>query len=570
MDARNRNLSQWFTRVRTGQLQLPRFQRFEAWGTRQVAELVQTMIDRLPAGAVLVLEVGDKSPFHHRPLVGVEPTERMTELLLDGQQRLTAATRALLDDYPDHTYFIDIRQVDIDEDGSTDYRVVPQGRWWRKNPKDPGPPLRFPLWCDDPRQVLGRELIPLKLLAPDDESLWKHWLQAATEGDPARYTALIETIMDLRSRIAHFNLPYLALPVESSEAVVLNVFVKLNTSATPLTAFDIVVARVEQEAGSSLHDLVAALEGQVPGLARYIAPEDVVLQAAALLQGKRPTQREFVFMDFERMISDWPRIVAGAERTVEFLVQNRLPDGARLPTEVILAPLMALWAHATKGPDHEGFARTLLTRYAWRAFATSRYEVAAATSVFQDYQGLLPALQAGDPDRITAPIFSLPLPVVEELLISGWPKRRERLARAILASSFQDGAHDIADGAELTPMSAPKREYHHLFPVAFLKDGGVPEADTFRALNCALISWRTNRTISAKAPVDYLRERANAAALGEAEVRQRLATHGIDYDRLAAGDYESFLRDRAESVLGRLQQLTGASSPSTTEASAPN
>lgn len=559
MDARNRNLSQWFTRVRTGQLQLPRFQRFEAWGTRQVAELMQTMIDRLPAGAVLVLEVGDKAPFHHRPLEGAGgATERMTELLLDGQQRLTAATRALLDDYPDHTYFVDIREVDLDEDGSTDFRVIPQGRWWRKDVKNPGgPALRFPLWCDDPRQVLGRGLIPLRLLAPDDEATWKQWLQAATAGDPERYTLLIETIMDLRSRISHFNLPYLALPVESSEAVVLNVFVKLNTSSTPLTAFDIVVARVEQEAGSSLHDLVASLEGQVPGLARYIAPEDVVLQAAALLQGKRPTQREFVFMDFERMIADWPRIVSGAERTVESLAQNRVPDGTRLPTEVVVAPLIALWAHATDGPDHEGFVRTLLRQYLWRAFATSRYEVAAATSVFQDYQGLLPAVRGSDPTLIAAPIFSTPLPVLEELLIAGWPKRRERLARAVLAASFLGGAHDIADGAELTHENAPKREYHHLFPVAFLRERGVPEPDTYRALNCALISWRTNRTISAKAPVEYLRERVNAAALGESEVRARLGTHAIDYDQLAAGDYEAFIRARAESVLDTFRAMAG-------------
>jgi uncharacterized protein with ParB-like and HNH nuclease domain len=91
MEARNRNLADWFARVGSGQIQLPRFQRFEAWGSREVADLLQTVVDELPAGAVLVLEIGDEPPFHHRPLAGAPaPTERMTELLLDGQQRLTA------------------------------------------------------------------------------------------------------------------------------------------------------------------------------------------------------------------------------------------------------------------------------------------------------------------------------------------------------------------------------------------------------------------------------------------------------------------------------------------------
>jgi hypothetical protein len=56
MDARNRSLDDWFTRIRTGQVRLPRFQRFEAWGPSEVTDLLQTVVDELPAGAVLVLE----------------------------------------------------------------------------------------------------------------------------------------------------------------------------------------------------------------------------------------------------------------------------------------------------------------------------------------------------------------------------------------------------------------------------------------------------------------------------------------------------------------------------------
>src|SRR5258706_13032381 len=142
MDARYPNLSAWLTRVRPGQVQLPRFQRFEAWGSREVADLLQTVIDGLPAGAVLTLEVGDNPPFKYRPLQGVgAPTERMTEMLLDGQQRLTALWRSLTDNYPDHTYFVDIRDIDADEDGRRDFRIAPVARWWRGD-------RRFPVWCD--------------------------------------------------------------------------------------------------------------------------------------------------------------------------------------------------------------------------------------------------------------------------------------------------------------------------------------------------------------------------------------------------------------------------------------
>jgi len=39
MDARNRSLAEWFTRIASGQIQLPRFQRFEAWGHREIDDL---------------------------------------------------------------------------------------------------------------------------------------------------------------------------------------------------------------------------------------------------------------------------------------------------------------------------------------------------------------------------------------------------------------------------------------------------------------------------------------------------------------------------------------------------
>jgi hypothetical protein len=67
---------------------------------------------------------------------------------------------------------------------------------------------------------------------------------------------------------------------------------------------------------------------------------------AALLQGKRSTSRELVFLDFERMVTEWPTIVSGAEKLVAFLAEESVIDGARLPSEVVLAPLTVLWANA--------------------------------------------------------------------------------------------------------------------------------------------------------------------------------------------------------------------------------
>lgn len=107
MEARNRSLNDWFARIR--QVVLPRFQRFEAWTHRMVAGLLDTVLRELPAGALLVLEVGDEEPFVSRVMVGApENGDKIVEHLLDGQQRLTALWRSLTDNYPDRTYFVEM------------------------------------------------------------------------------------------------------------------------------------------------------------------------------------------------------------------------------------------------------------------------------------------------------------------------------------------------------------------------------------------------------------------------------------------------------------------------------
>ncbi len=81
-----------------------------------------SLIQRLPIGAALVLDIGDKEPFISRTLVGA-PTkgERITEHLLDGQQRLTALWRGLNNNYDDRTFFLFLKK---DEETGMPYYAV--------------------------------------------------------------------------------------------------------------------------------------------------------------------------------------------------------------------------------------------------------------------------------------------------------------------------------------------------------------------------------------------------------------------------------------------------------------
>ena len=544
MEARQRPVKDWLTKVRTRQILLPRFQRYEAWGSNIVAEFLTSVIRDLPVGSTLVLGVGGKElPFVSREIVSApKEGERVTELLLDGQQRLTALWRALADDYPDKTYLVNVEEEKGPE-------VIAVSRWERNE-------KRFPLWVDQPTECWERELIPVKLLNPDDETTYQRWADIASNGNPVFAREIEHAISPLRNRIASFNLPFLYLPPETPKDVAIEVFVKLNTTLVRLTPFDIIVAQLEAATGEPLHDLVASLNSCVAEITYYIEPSNLVLSVDALLQDKPPNQRGYFNLDLKRFVDDWAKIVKGTKECVQFLRDEMIIDEERLPIETVLAPLIALWAEAPETPDERGNSRILLKKYLWRSFFTERYDRAVPTAILQDYR-VLKRLMRGKAKESEVPCFNkdkYPLPNREEIIQSRWPRYKDRLARALLLLTIRGGAEDIKDGAPLSARNIQQRHYHHLFPTAWLREKD-PEGDPNRALNCILINRRTNSEILAKKPVEYLLETCEASDLGEGEIRRRLGTHFVDFELLAQGDYGKFLDERAKACESAIKSL---------------
>src|SRR5699024_4970668 len=96
------------------------------------------------------------------------------------------------------------------------------------------------------------------------------------------------------------------------------------------------------------------------------------------------------------------------------------------------------------------------------------------------------------------------------------------------------------------------------------------------ALNCALITWKTNRIIGRKDPLEYLKERVGWA--DEVAVASRLKTHLMPHERLfkahykrlegedlkskLKSDFDQFMRERAELVYRAVQCLAKGDEPS--------
>ncbi len=539
MEARNRSLPDWFTRIRTGQLALPRFQRFESWSHAEVVTLLDSVIRGRPVGAALVLETGDNEPFVSRPMAGApEPTERTTEHLLDGQQRLTALWKALKDHYEDRTYFALLMPESEDES-----LAISVGRWMNNG-------RRFPIWADQPKEQLERGLVPMSLLNPGigPQEIGK-WCDLATDSlEESRNTQWL--LEPLQEAVREANLPFLALPVGTSPDDAIDVFIKMNTTSVQLSAFDIVVAQLEAATGRGLRDLEGSLRAAVPAAERYFSTSELVLRVAALREDRVPTIASFRRLDVRRLSDEWEVIEKGIDGATRFLSEERIFDRDRLPTVAVLQVLASIWSQMPQELDALGQARTLLRQYLWRSFFTSRYERAAGTAALQDHRGLKARLVDGDATA-SIPILDdtlFPIASEQELEKAPWPRLRNTLARGILAVSLRGGGLDLADDTPASYESLSKREYHHLFPASLLRnEADIEESDINLALNCALITWNTNRNISAKEPLAYLRERSERASLGVDQIQRRLSSHTIPFEELNVGGYSEITETEVKS-----------------------
>ena len=598
--AQDRTLGVWFLQIQQGLVKLPRFQRYEAWDKWRITSFLNTIISNLPVGVTLALEVAGEEKFISRYIVSAEPAVEgtVTQHLLDGQQRLTAFWRGMHNNYEFADYFIYLPKFDAREYMQSDeMQVYCQGRWTRENGS------RGPVWADVPSKCLERGLFPLDLLCPGDKSaVVDEWISEATqhlnpnEDDPdafkelrnymALQDKLKQQINTLRERVTHFNLPYLSLPSNTPKDVALQVFINMNTNSKPLSLYDIIVAEVESVAGKSLHDLEDDLISKCPKAARFGDVRNLILATSALLQEKTPNNRGMVEMDKQVLLDNWVKLELGLERMANLLESQGIFDEARLPTNAVLAVIAAAYELVPEDGDYVAKAEKLLRAYLWSSFFTDRYENSAASRAYADFKGVRDK-HRGIKDFLSSPDFDekqlSEVPVfnrseheladVDELTAAGWPKNVGIEARGILAVSNYFGAHDFADGRPASYESIQKREYHHIFPDALLSEAGI---ESYYALNCALITRKTNRSIGRKDPLDYLKERVQWA--DEVTVSNRLKTHLVSYELLSKAHYEAldgealksklevdynrFMRDRARLVHQAVILLATGEQPS--------
>jgi len=210
---------------------------------------------------------------------------------------LTALWRALNDGYPDDQYFLKVFEDDsVDPE---DLPIVERVRHYERNGK------RYPLWTADSYQVFARCLVPISILNPERERESDEWVEKVSQGDLNTFKKLSRVVSDHRDALKHFEIPYIRLKAGTEPEAVIATFTKVNTQGTPLSPFDLVVARMERF-GIDLHSLSQSMWTNVPALKRFTRVDDLdILRALTLLADKKPTRTNVLSLSPDHLRSEW-------------------------------------------------------------------------------------------------------------------------------------------------------------------------------------------------------------------------------------------------------------------------
>ena len=97
MKTNDRLIVELMKEITTGKIQLPDFQRGWVWDDYRIRSLMASISSNYPVGAAMFLEYGNQNiRFKYRTIQGVDVLNMIpSELILDGQQRLTSIYGAM-------------------------------------------------------------------------------------------------------------------------------------------------------------------------------------------------------------------------------------------------------------------------------------------------------------------------------------------------------------------------------------------------------------------------------------------------------------------------------------------
>lgn len=577
------NLSQLLDEVNSGKTQLPEFQRDWTWDDNRIRGIIASLSQGYPMGSIMRLQYGNPDiKFKYRTIKGVGQRDLTPDfLVLDGQQRLTSIYQATYSQNPVATktdkgkeieryYYLSMEKcMDENEDRYDAVLPVPSDRKIKENfDRD------VKLDISDRQKEYEHKMFPVNIVFDSNTLMkWQFGYMMYYTGQADALKLLEDFQSEVINTIVSYKLPVITLDKTTPREAVCKVFENVNTGGVPLTVFELVTATYATQEFDLRKDWQECKK-QIRGINDTLRTdlldgidETTFLTTVALFTsyidkqaGKVGTvsckKKDVLNLSYESYVANRDQVLTGYRIARDFLLKYQYVFRQRdLPYTIQLIPLAAICAFLGKSKCNEANTISVLSKWYWCGILGEMYGGANETRYANDIEDVVDEVFGRpNPARTVNSAFfaSTRLLTLQTRLSAAYKGIMALLYKEKCRDFMNDTTIDIVNSMLESP------DIHHIFPEAYCVKQGIKRQRYNSIVNKTPILPATNRSIGGNAPSEYTKTiLKKVSGLTEAELKERIESHCVDYDALVRDDFDSYFVDRAKKLLGLIEKAMG-------------
>lgn len=550
-------------KIERGQLRLPEMQRQYVWRSTRVRDLLDSLYRGYPSGAILLWETDEVVPTREFSVDQEKNPFPSTQLLLDGQQRLTSLSAVIRGDG------VKVRgrkkpiEILFNLEHPDDLAVVTEVN----EEGDDGDSDLNEDEADSSDDELQRRFDKMTfVVATKKLEQLPHWVRVSDvfktdEDAPFLSRAGIERINDPRytkysQRLARlrgirkyiYRMDVLERSLTYDE--VTEIFVRVNSLGAKLRSSDLALAQITAKWRNSL----AVFQEFQKQCAASGFDMEIGLHLKALI-AFATDQSRFLYvgnLSVGTLKESWVRACEGMQFALNFMKSNvGIESPALLSSQFMLVALAYFGGKRDFRLTSNDSDR--LRFWCLLANAKGRYSRGSSETLLD--QDLATIRDGGGPeslvDRLRLQVGRTEI-VTEEL---EGRNQRSALFKTMFLAFRAAGARDWRSNLQISidlSGSQHRLQFHHIFAKAVLKGTySTREADDIA--NLAFIGGKTNRVISDKPPSEYIPRLVES--IGTTPFESQCIP--LRSDLLTVVNYKAFLEERRRFITARLNEFLG-------------
>lgn len=572
MRCNEKNLQQLMKDIEVGKIQLPDFQRDWVWDDHRIKALIASIISNFPIGAAMFLEYGNPDiQFKYREIANAPQTNTIpTELVLDGQQRLTSIYNAMYQKNSVKTitdkkkpieryYYLDIMSLsDPDIDTIDGIISIPETK---KITEDFGKKVKLDLSKQE--YEFQNHMYPVNLIF--DTIGTQQWQQGYIlyHNDTTIMNNYFTFYNNIIAKMLQYDFPVITLDKNTPREAVCQVFEQVNTGGVSLTVFELVTAIFAMDSFRLRDDWKRRKETYFNDDVLSVVTESDFLIAVTLManyhrfksEGKAVSckKKDVLKLTLEDYKKYADPVSKGFVSACALLNEDRIFSEKDLPYSTQLIPLSVICSLLEK-EIKTSVVKEKIKRWYWCGVLGELYGSANETRYVNDVVGVLDWISNNgeEPKTIKEAYF-------HPTRLLGLQTRLSAAYKGIMALILKNGCKDFISGADMdfTVYKKDTIDIHHIFPQDYCMKQNYDKAKWNSIVNKTPLTYSTNREIGGVSPGTYIEKIEKKMQVSPQNLDVYLSSHLIDTKSIRENDFDTYFTKRASALLDLIGTAMG-------------